>query len=66
MKAFGTHPLLREVSNLVIVAGTRDNIDALAGGARRVWEGLIKLVDTLDLYGHGALGGVAWALHALF
>ena len=55
MRAFGANPALRELANLVIVCGNRTDMDALPAGAKRVVEGLVKLVDTLDLYGSVAL-----------
>ena len=51
VKAFGESPLLRELANVVIIAGNRDAIDAMPVGARTVMESLLKLTDCLDLWG---------------
>ena len=51
VRAFGESPLLRELANVVIIAGNRDAIDAMPMGARTVMESLLKLTDCLDLWG---------------
>jgi len=51
VKAFGAHPHLREMANLCIVAGNRDDIDDLDKGAREVLTELLLLIDRYDLYG---------------
>eukprot|EP00899_Mesostigma_viride_P015876 jgi/Mesvir1/2428/Mv22163-RA.1 len=51
VKAFGQNAQLREVANLVLVMGNRDNIDKLAAGSAGVLTSVLKLVDTYDLYG---------------
>lgn len=51
VEAFATHPRLREFSNLVLVAGTRDQIKDLDRGAKETWWKVLELIDTYDLYG---------------
>ncbi|HRX87464.1 MAG TPA: glycosyltransferase, partial [Phycisphaerae bacterium] len=54
VRAFAEHEHLRELANLVIVAGNRDDIRELDKGARDVMSELLMLVDYYDLYGHVA------------
>ena len=54
MRAFGENPALREMANLVIVAGNRDDISELDKGAREVLTQLLILFDKYDLYGNVA------------
>jgi len=54
VRAFGEHPDLREIANLCIVAGNRDDIRELEKGAREVLTELLMLVDRYDLYGCAA------------
>jgi len=49
--AFGESPELREAANLVIVAGTRDDIQDMDDGARGVLTDILLAVDRHDLYG---------------
>lgn len=51
VKAFGEHPLLRELANLVLIMGNRDNIDSMSAGSQKVLTQVLKLVDSYDLYG---------------
>jgi sucrose-phosphate synthase len=51
VKAFAEHPELRELANLVIVAGNRDSIRELDRGARDVLTEVLMLIDDHDLYG---------------
>jgi sucrose-phosphate synthase len=51
IKAFGENPVLRELANLVLIMGNRDNIDSMAGSSRQVLTQALKLVDAYDLYG---------------
>jgi sucrose-phosphate synthase len=51
VRAYGEHPLLRDVANLCVVAGNRDDIADLDKGAREVLTELLMLVDRYDLYG---------------
>ncbi|MBN1552319.1 HAD-IIB family hydrolase, partial [bacterium] len=52
--AFGRHAELRNISNLVIIAGNREDISQVHPGIRRVYEKLLLLVDKYDLYGSAA------------
>ena len=51
VRAYGEHPELQGVANLVIVAGNRDNIQVMDKGAREVLSELLLLIDRYDLYG---------------
>lgn len=55
IEAYGENAQLQALANLVIVAGTRDDIAELEKGARRVFTNILFLVDKYDLYGHVAL-----------
>ncbi|MEJ2180219.1 MAG: HAD-IIB family hydrolase [Gammaproteobacteria bacterium] len=52
--AYGETPELQKLANLVIVAGNRDDIDAMDKGSQVVLSGILKLIDKYDLYGHVA------------
>lgn len=54
IRAFGENERLRELANLVIVAGNRDDIREADSGSREVYEELLQLVDLYDLYGRVA------------
>ena len=51
VKAFGRNTRLRNMANLVIVAGNRDDIATLDRGARKVLTDVLLLIDSYDLYG---------------
>lgn len=51
VKAFGEHPMLRELANLVLIMGNRDTIDSMASGSQKVLVQVLKLIDVYDLYG---------------
>jgi sucrose-phosphate synthase len=51
VEAFGGCPELQAAANLVVVAGTRDDIVDLEPGARRVLTDVLLAVDRYDLYG---------------
>jgi sucrose-phosphate synthase len=51
VRAFGELPALHNAANLVVIAGNRDDIDALDKGAREVLTELLMLIDFYDLYG---------------
>ena len=53
--AFGLSSELQRRSNLVIVAGNRDDIDNLDDGAQEVFHELLVAIDRYDLYGKVAL-----------
>jgi len=54
VKAYGQNAALREKANLVIIAGTRDDLNNLDKGTRGVLEELFYLIDLYDLHGHVA------------
>ncbi|MBI5040215.1 MAG: HAD-IIB family hydrolase [Gammaproteobacteria bacterium] len=54
VRAYAEHPQLRDKANLAIVAGNRDDINALDKGPREVLSELLMHVDRYDLYGHAA------------
>jgi len=49
--AFGCSPRLRETANLVLVAGTRGDIQEMDEGSRDVIKNILLAVDRHDLYG---------------
>ncbi|MBX2810519.1 MAG: HAD-IIB family hydrolase [Myxococcales bacterium] len=51
VEAFATNKALRQMANLVIIAGNRDKIADLDRGARETWWKLLELIDEHDLYG---------------
>ena len=51
VRAYGEHPSLRELANLVLIAGNRDDIAAMDKGTRGVLNELLLLIDRYDLYG---------------
>ncbi len=55
LRAYGEHPRLRDMANLVIVLGNRDDIRTLDSGARGVLTSVLLLIDRYDLYGAMAL-----------
>ena len=55
VEAFGAHPELRRLANLVIVAGTRDDIAELSEPGSDVLTDLLVAIDRHDLWGHVAL-----------
>ncbi len=52
--AYGGSPALRERANLVILAGTRDDIATLEPESRGNLGEILSLIDRYDLYGHVA------------
>ncbi|MCF4967722.1 HAD-IIB family hydrolase [Nostoc sp. CMAA1605] len=54
IKAYGEDPQLRELANLVIVLGNRDDITTMESGPRQVLTEILQLIDRYDLYGHVA------------
>jgi sucrose-phosphate synthase len=54
IRAYAEHPTLKRTANLVIVAGSRDDIRVMDKGAREVLTELLVLVDVYNLYGHVA------------
>ncbi len=55
VETFGTHPRLRQIANLVIVPGTRDDIRDMEDGPQDVLKDLLLAIDRHDLYGSVAL-----------
>ena len=55
IRAYGESPELQELSNLVIVAGNRDDIRLMDDGAQSVFTEIMVLIDYYDLYGKVAL-----------
>ncbi|MDE2088381.1 MAG: HAD-IIB family hydrolase, partial [Gammaproteobacteria bacterium] len=51
VRAYGEHPRLRELANLVVVAGSRDDVASLEKGPREVVTSLLLAIDRYDLYG---------------
>ena len=51
VRAYGNSPELQEKANLVVVAGTRDDISEMEDGAARVLLDLLLRIDRADLYG---------------
>ncbi|CAN5243850.1 HAD-IIB family hydrolase [soil metagenome] len=51
VRAYAENASLRAKTNLILIAGNRDNIEDLDSGARRVWRNLLNLIDRYDLYG---------------
>jgi sucrose-phosphate synthase len=52
IKAFGEDPELRQLANLVVVLGQRDDISTMESGPRQVFTEIFQLIDRYDLYGH--------------
>lgn len=51
VRAYAENDKLREIANLVIVAGNRDDITAMERGPREVMTQLLFAIDRYDLYG---------------
>ncbi|NIP72746.1 MAG: HAD-IIB family hydrolase [Gammaproteobacteria bacterium] len=51
VRAYGENPDLRELANLVVVAGNRDDIQSMDKGSREVLTELLLHIDYYDLYG---------------
>ncbi|KAJ7297225.1 hypothetical protein O6H91_21G000300 [Diphasiastrum complanatum] len=54
VKAFGECKPLRELANLTLIMGNRDDIDEMSGGNANVLTTVLKLIDKYDLYGQVA------------
>ena len=52
VKAYGEDPELRQLANLVLVLGTREDIMTMESGPRQVFTEILQLIDRYDLYGH--------------
>ena len=55
VEVFGESPALQQTANLLIVAGTRDDIRDMDTGARSVLTNILLLIDSYDLYGRVAV-----------
>jgi len=51
IRAYGESDPLRELANLVLLIGTRDDIDKAPKGQRKVIQQMLRLIDRYDLYG---------------
>lgn len=51
IEAYGLSPELQEMSNLVIIAGNRDDVEDLESGAQQVFQQIWLMIDRYDLYG---------------
>ncbi len=51
IRAYGESDSLRELANLVLLVGTRDDIDTVPKGQRKVLQQMLRLIDRYDLYG---------------
>ncbi len=54
IEAFAETEGLRDMANLVLIAGNRDVIADMPSAPRRVLTDILRLVDRYDLYGHAA------------
>lgn len=54
LKAFGECPPLRELANLTLILGNRDDIEEMSGSSAAVLATVLKLIDRYDLYGQVA------------
>lgn len=52
IRAYAETPGLRDLANLVLIAGTRADVLAMEKGPRRVLSEIMFLIDRYDLYGH--------------
>jgi sucrose-phosphate synthase len=55
IEAFGESEPLQNLANLVIVAGSRDDIRDMESGAQEVLTNILVLIDVYDLYGRVAV-----------
>jgi len=51
VEAFGESPELQDLSNLVVVAGNRDDISTMDSGLQDVLTDILLAIDRYDLYG---------------
>ncbi|KAK4266638.1 hypothetical protein QN277_027528 [Acacia crassicarpa] len=54
LKAFGECRPLKELANLTLIMGNRDDIDEMSSGNASVLTTVLKLIDKYDLYGQVA------------
>eukprot|EP00884_Botryococcus_braunii_P004374 jgi/Botrbrau1/13938/Bobra.0193s0005.1 len=55
VQAYGENRTLRNLANLVLVMGNRDNIASMAPGSQKVIRQVMELIDTYDLWGSVSL-----------
>lgn len=55
LEAYGESPALQQAANLLIVAGSRDDIRDMDSGAEAVLTNILILIDSYDLYGKVAI-----------
>ena len=55
IEAYGESQSLQKSANLLIIAGTRDDIRDLESGAQNVLTNILLLIDAYDLYGKVAI-----------
>lgn len=55
IEAFGESPELQQEANLLIVAGSRNDIRDMESGAQSVLTNILVLIDSYDLYGKVAV-----------
>ena len=55
IEAFGESPDLQQAANLLIIAGSRDDIRDMESGAQSVLTNILLLIDSYDLYGKVAV-----------
>jgi len=55
LEAYGESPDLQEIANLLIIAGSREDIRDLDEGAQAVLTDLLLSIDAYDLYGRVAI-----------
>jgi sucrose-phosphate synthase len=55
IEAYGESPALQQAANLLIVAGSRDDIRDMDSGAEAVLTSILILIDSYDLYGKVAI-----------
>ncbi len=55
IEAYGESPDLQQAANLLIVAGSRDDIRDMESGPRSVFINILLLIDSYDLYGKVAV-----------
>jgi sucrose-phosphate synthase len=51
LRAYGESEALRDLANLVLLIGTREQIEKAPKGQRQVLEQMLRLIDRYDLYG---------------
>ncbi len=51
VQAYAQHPTLRDIANLVVIAGNRDDLASMERGPRQVLSDLLIDIDRYDLYG---------------